>query len=120
MGVHFHIYITRTELENQLQAELWKKFVKPSGMLWKNEYLPTKEIWEKVARGFENVANFPHWIGRVEGKHVRIVCPMKSGSMYYIYKDYNSIVLMGIADSNYRFVYVHMGSYGKYCDSSIF
>ncbi|GBN66123.1 hypothetical protein AVEN_100518-1 [Araneus ventricosus] len=81
---------------------------------------PTKEMWESVASGFEHTANFPHCIGAVDGKHVRIVSPMESGSMYFNYKDYYSIVLMGIADSKYRFVFVHIGSYGKDCDSSVF
>jgi len=27
---------------------------------------------------------------------------------------------MAVADTNYRFVYVDIGSYGKYCDSTIF
>lgn len=80
----------------------------------------TEEMWESVANGFERAANFPHCIGAVDGKHVRIVSPIESGSMYFNYKDYNSIVLMGIADSKYRFIYVHIGSYGKDCDSSIF
>ncbi|CAL1300128.1 unnamed protein product [Larinioides sclopetarius] len=81
---------------------------------------PTKEMGESVASGFEQTANFPHCIGAVDGKHVRLVNPIESGSMYYNYKDYYSIALMGIADSKYRFVFVHIGSYGKDCDSSIF
>jgi hypothetical protein len=40
--------------------------------------------------------------------------------MYWNYKDYYSVVLMAVADSNYRFVYVNIGSYGKDCDSTIF
>ena len=66
-------------------------------------------MWELVANGFEHTANFPHCIGAVDGKHVHIVHPRESGSMYYNYKDYYSIVLMGIADSKYRFVFVHIG-----------
>ncbi|CAH1980922.1 unnamed protein product [Acanthoscelides obtectus] len=81
---------------------------------------PTKAVWESVANGFEQAANFPHCIGAVDGKHIRIVNPVHSGSMYFNYKDYHSIVLMGIADSKYRFVFMHVGSYGKECDSSVF
>nr|CAI5864378.1 unnamed protein product [Callosobruchus analis] len=39
--------------------------------------------------------------------------------MYYKYKGY-SPVIMTIADSDYRFIYVNVGSYGKDCDFSIF
>ncbi|GBO43734.1 Protein ALP1-like [Araneus ventricosus] len=85
------------------------------------EFLPTpsKEQWENIASGFESTSNFPHCIGAVDGKHIRIISPCGGGSMYYNYKDYNSIVLMAVADSNYRFVYVNIGSYGKDCDSTI-
>jgi len=30
------------------------------------------------------------------------------------------VVLFAVADTDYRFVYVGMGIYGKYCDSTIF
>lgn len=81
---------------------------------------PTKETWEMAAAQYERVANFPHCIGAVDGKHVRLVCPAESGSMFFNYKDYYSIVLMAIADSSYRFLFVSIGSYGKDCDSSVF
>lgn len=81
---------------------------------------PTCERWESIASDFESTANFPHCLGAVDGKHIRLTSPFNSGSMYFNYKDYFSIVLMAVADSKYRFVYVHVGSYGKDCDSSIF
>ncbi|KAL4153275.1 hypothetical protein QTP88_001108 [Uroleucon formosanum] len=79
-----------------------------------------KRKLETIALDFESNANFPHCIGAVDGKHIRIICPSGSGSMYYNYKQYNSLVLMAIADSNYLFVYVNIGSYGKDCDFAIF
>ncbi|CAH2008363.1 unnamed protein product [Acanthoscelides obtectus] len=79
---------------------------------------PTKDKWESISPEFETRANFPHCIGAVDGKHIRISNPL--GSMYYNYKGYSSVVLMAVADANYRFVYVDIGSYGKDCDSSIF
>ncbi|CAH1974324.1 unnamed protein product [Acanthoscelides obtectus] len=79
---------------------------------------PTKDKWESISTEFETRANFPHCIGAVDGKHIRISNPL--GSMYYNYKGYSSVVLMAVADANYRFVYVDIGSYGKDCDSSIF
>ncbi|CAH1981900.1 unnamed protein product [Acanthoscelides obtectus] len=80
----------------------------------------TKERFESVAAGFEKRANFFHCIGAVDGKHIRIVKPEFSGSLYYNYKSYFSVVLMAVADSNYRFIYVDVGAYGSECDSSIF
>jgi hypothetical protein len=40
--------------------------------------------------------------------------------MFYKYNDLFSVVLMGVADTNYRFVYADIGRYGKYCDSATF
>lgn len=80
--------------------------------------VPTKQDWETISENFEKRANFPHCLGAVDGKHIRIVNPL--GSMYFNYKGYSSIVLMAVADSDYRFIYVHIGSYGKDCDSNIF
>lgn len=66
--------------------------------------LPTKEKWESIEVEFEERANFPHCLGAVDGKHIRIINPL--GSMYHNYKGYSSIVLMAVADANYRFVYI--------------
>jgi len=79
---------------------------------------PTLEQWETIAEQFEQNANFPHCIGAVGCKHIRIVNP--SNSMYFNYKGYSSIVLTAVGDSNYRFIYVKIGSYGNNCDSNIF
>lgn len=81
---------------------------------------PTCDTWKSIASDFERIADFPHCLGAVDGKHIRLTCPFDSGSMYFNYKDYFSIVLMAVADAKYRFVYVDVGSYGKECDSSIF
>lgn len=71
-----------------------------------------KEFWEEW--------NFPNCIGAIDGKHVRIVCPAKSGSLFYNYKEYFSIVLLAIVDAKYKFLAVDIGSYGKEGDSGIF
>lgn len=32
----------------------------------------TEREWEDIASGFERKANFPHCLGAVDGKHIRI------------------------------------------------
>ncbi|XP_074038466.1 uncharacterized protein, partial [Leptinotarsa decemlineata] len=81
---------------------------------------PTREMWKSIASDFETIAYFPHCIGAVDGKHIRLTCPFRSGSMYFNYKDYYSVVLMAVAYCRYKFVFVDVGSFGKDCDSSIF
>lgn len=80
----------------------------------------TSSEWNKIAMGFEAKANFPHCLGAVDGKHIRVRNPSNSGSMYYNYKNFFSIILLAVVDSDYRFIYASVGSYGKDCDSSIF
>jgi hypothetical protein len=81
---------------------------------------PSDSRWEVISFGLDGKANFPHCIGAVDRKHIRIIKPEHSGSMYFNYKDYFSFVLLAVADSEYRFTFVDIGAYGKDCDSTIF
>ena len=49
-----------------------------------------------------------------------IISPPASGSLFYNYKGYYSLVLMALVDANYRFVYVDIGEYGSNSDSNVF
>jgi hypothetical protein len=80
--------------------------------------IPTTDEWASTAIGFEQEANVSHCLGAADGKHVRFQKPEYSSSMYYNYKHYYSIVLLAAADSNYLFIYVDVGEYGKDCDST--
>lgn len=73
----------------------------------------TKERWEEVAKGFEMYANFPNCIGAIDGKHIRLVQPKGTGSLYYNYKLYFSTVLLAVCDANYSFIYVDIHSTQK-------
>jgi hypothetical protein len=76
--------------------------------------------WQIIAKGFEKNANFPHCLGAIDGKHIRIIKPEHSGSLYFNYKKYFSVVLLAICDANYNFTYIDVGSFGKSADSQIF
>ncbi|CAN8000380.1 unnamed protein product [Ixodes hexagonus] len=78
------------------------------------------EDWLKIAAGFEQRWEFPNCIGALDGKHVRIVCPKDSGSYYYNYKMYHSIVLMALVDADLKAIYVHAGVNGRCNDSVAF
>lgn len=80
----------------------------------------TEDLIEQIAEDFDKKTNFPNCMGALDGKHIRICSPAHSGSLFYNYKGYNSIVLLALVDSKYRFVYVDIGAYGKECDSTIF
>ena len=61
-----------------------------------------------------------HMNTAIDGKHVRIQAPAHSGSQYYNYKGYYSIIMLAVVDANYKFMYVDVGSYGADSDAGIF
>ena len=69
---------------------------------------------------FEIRDNFSHCLGAVDGKHIGVMKPEHGGSVFCNYKDFFPAFLTAVADTNYRFVYVDVGSYGKDCDSTDF
>lgn len=81
---------------------------------------PTTDLLQSIAKDYFKTWNFPNCVGCIDGKHIRIKCPKNSGSIYYNYKQYFSIVLQGIADANYKFVTIDVGAYGKQSDGGIF
>ena len=77
------------------------------------------EEWTVIGSEFEKDWNCPNCLGAVDGKHVMIECPQNAGSATFNYKNFHSIVLMGICDANYCFSFVDIGSYGGDNDATI-
>lgn len=81
---------------------------------------PNEKEWKSYAEGFWNRWNVPNCVGAVDGKHITLQCPRNSGSLYFNYKKYYSIVLMAVANDVYRFTLVDVGAYGGNSDGGIF
>lgn len=80
----------------------------------------TEEDWLKRSHEFAENTNFPNCLGAIDGKHIRLQKPDLSGSLFYNYKTFFSIVLMAVVDAEYRFISIDVGSYGGSNDSSVF
>ena len=87
------------------------------------EFLPcptSEDKWLDVARGFARRWQFHNCVGALDGKHVRIKAPNKSGTVFYNYKGYFSLVLFGLVDADYNFLYIDVGRQGSASDGGIF
>ena len=82
--------------------------------------LPDTDRWKKISTRFFQKWNFPHCVGAIDGKHIRMKCPPCSGSLYYNYKGFYSVVLLAVVDADYRFIAVDIGSFGSNSDGGIF
>lgn len=83
------------------------------------QFPTTAKEWVDIADEFEKKWQFPHCMGAVDGKHVRIVPPPESGSYYFNYKNTHSIVLMAIANANCEFIYCDVGTNGRISDGGV-
>ena len=80
----------------------------------------TPQEWQSVALDFQTRWNFPNCGGAIDGKHVRIVPPPRSGSQFFNYKGFNSIVLMAVVSAQYEFLFVDVGMNGRISDGGAF
>ena len=69
----------------------------------------TPEEWKELADGFLKKWNFPNCVADIDGKDIAIRKPNSSGSLYYNYKGFFSIILLTIVDSDYKFVWCDLG-----------
>ena len=81
---------------------------------------PKARDWKRIADGFYSGWNFPNCLGALDGKHIVMQTPPKSGSRFFNYKGTLSIVLMALIDDDYRFTCVDIGDYGSNSDGAVF
>jgi hypothetical protein len=62
----------------------------------------------EISEMYERRANFPHCVGSIDGKHIRIIKPWGSGNEFF------SIVLVEVAR------YIDVGGFGHEGDSNLF
>lgn len=105
---------TVLKIVREVLSAIWDVFVE------NHLPVPTKDNLSQVAAQYWEKWDLPNCFGAIDGKHIRMKCPQNSGSMFYNYKNFYSIVLQAVADADYRFITVEVGSYGKQSDGGIF
>ncbi|KAL7287688.1 hypothetical protein TKK_0018082 [Trichogramma kaykai] len=73
---------------------------------------PSSADFRRIAEEFDEL-HFPHCIGAIDGRHCPIRSLKLSGSAFFNYKKFNSIVLMAICDRHERFTMINLGGYGS-------
>ncbi|XP_061172633.1 uncharacterized protein LOC133181974 [Saccostrea echinata] len=79
-----------------------------------------QDEWREMAQKYGERWNFHHTCGAVDGKHVAIRNPRRSGTFYYNYKGFFSIILLALVDAEYKFLCADVGTQGSLSDAQIF
>ena len=83
--------------------------------------VPRKEDdWLQICNVTVERWNFPKCFAAADGKHIAITKPINSGSMYYNYKGFFSIILLAMVDYDYKFLAVDVGCQGIISDGGVF
>ena len=80
----------------------------------------TPEAWREVADRFYDRWNFPHTCGALDGKHVACRCPPDTGSQYFNYKGFYSILLFALVDADYKFIWADVSGKGAASDAQVY
>lgn len=81
---------------------------------------PTEDQWFQIAQRFGDLWDYPFAVGAIDGKHIALQKPYNSGSVYYCYKGFPSIVLMAVSDADSCFILVDCGQYGRISDAGVY
>jgi len=78
---------------DQVSDVLWRKLSS------KHLTVPDRDRLLDMVVKYQERWVFPNVFGHAVGKHIRIKCPIKAGSLFYNYRQFFSIVLQGVAES---------------------
>ena len=80
----------------------------------------SEDKWLSIANEYEERWQFPNCVGASNGKHIPLINLCNSGSTYFSYKNFFSIVLLALVDADYKFIYVGIGCQGLISDGGVF
>ena len=73
----------------------------------------TEEKWIYESQLAYELWNWPNGLGAIDGKHVAMKCPPRSGSQNHNYKGFFSIILLAVVSATYKFLLFDVGEYGR-------
>ena len=115
LGVSTVATIVR-EVSHTIVETFWQECV--------SRHLPQNQHgFERKILDMEELWQFPFAWGAIDGCHIPVKCPpggLQACKEYHNFKNFYSIVLMAIVDSNYRFLWGSCGFPGNSHDSVIF
>ena len=103
--------VTKAIVEN-LWDECMTKHMPKTEEEFRNKMIDMEQLWQ-----------FPCCWFAVDGCHIPIKCPPggpESRKEYYNFKNFYSVIMMGMVDSNYRFIWGTCGFPGNSHDAIIF
>ena len=123
MGNYLRLWDTFSELERIQCRALYVSLEKPFGgycnqCIYKT--VLTSEEWLWIADEFNEICKMPNCVGSRDGKHCLIKCPPNAGFLYFNYKSFYSLNLLGVDDANCCFTLIDVGSHGRENDNSVF
>ena len=80
----------------------------------------TEDQWLSIADKTFDTWQFPNAIGALDGKHISLFHPKCSGSEYYNYKGFYSLVMLALVDYDYKFLFVDVGCQGRISDGGVY
>ncbi|XP_017025421.1 putative nuclease HARBI1 isoform X1 [Drosophila kikkawai] len=84
----------------------------------------TEEQWLSIARDFQEMWNFPHCLGAVDGHHIAFRSKTITDASYSNYRQFKSIIMLALVDAQHRFLYVDAsckgGAEDAFTDSPLF
>ena len=89
----------------------------------KSEYLrmpSSKEEWLELPKETFERWNFPNAFAAADGKHVSLLHPNNSGSEYYNYKGFYSLVMLALVDFDYKFTFSDVACQGRISDADVY
>ncbi|CAH1987803.1 unnamed protein product [Acanthoscelides obtectus] len=110
----------KTSTQEDIEKTIWTSTFSSFAKTFQARKVPSStEEWKEISKRFEEVWNFPYCVGAIDGKHVLLQAPMKSGSDFFNYKSQFSIVLMAVVDADYNFTFVDIGCQGRISDGAM-